>query len=226
MKCRVGLLLLVLAALSAGQQISGELKQWHDVTLTFDGPATSESAEPNPFLFYRMNVTFAKGSKKYVVPGYYAADGNAAETSAKSGNKWRVHFVPDETGEWTYSVSFRSGAEVAAGLDSNAGRPLAPDGAKGSLKIAASDKSGRDHRAQGMLAYVGEHYARYQGSGKYFIQTGTQSPENFLAYFEFDDTVDHGGAKNRLKDGVHHYEPHVKDWKNGDPVWQKSKGKG
>ena len=94
------------------------------------------------------------------------------------------------------------------------------------MKIAASDKSGRDHRAQGMLAYAGEHYARYQGSGKYFIQTGTQSPENFLAYFEFDDTVDHGGAKNRLKDGVHHYEPHVKDWKNGDPVWQGSKGKG
>ena len=46
----------------AGQQISGELKQWHDVVLTFDGPATSESADPNPFLTYRMNVTFTKGA--------------------------------------------------------------------------------------------------------------------------------------------------------------------
>ena len=68
MKCRVRLLLLVFAALSAGQQISGELKQWHDVTLTFDGPATSESAEPNPFLSYRLNVTFAKGSRSMLFP--------------------------------------------------------------------------------------------------------------------------------------------------------------
>ncbi len=144
MKCRAGLLLLVFAALSAGQQISGELKQWHDVTLTFDGPATSESAEPNPFLFYRLNVTFAKGSRKYVVPGYYAADGNAAETSAKSGNKWRVHFVPDETGEWTYSVSFRSGAEVAASLDSNAGQPASSGRRQGKLE----DRSFRQVRTR------------------------------------------------------------------------------
>jgi hypothetical protein len=208
------------------QQISGELKQWHDVVLTFNGPATSESAEPNPFLFYRLNVTFTKGERKYVVPGYFAADGNAAETSAKSGNKWRIHFIPDETGEWRYSASFRSGPEVAVSMDPNAGKPLPPDGTKGALQIGPSDKSGRDHRAHGMLAYVGEHYAQYRGSSKYFIQTGTQSPENFFAYYEFDDTADHGGAKNRLQDGLHRYQPHVKDWRTGDPVWQGGKGKG
>lgn len=95
-------LLLVLSALlqiAVCQQISGELRQWHDVVLTFDGPQTNESAEPNPFLSCRLDVTFTKGAKKYVVPGYFAADGDAANTSAKSGNKWRVHFVPDETGE-------------------------------------------------------------------------------------------------------------------------------
>src|SRR5688572_17789372 len=106
---RAAILLLASSLLLPGQQISGELKQWHDVVLTFDGPSTSESAEPNPFLHYRLNVTFTKGARKYVVPGYFAADGNAAETSAKSGNKWRVHFIPDETGDWTYSTSFRSG---------------------------------------------------------------------------------------------------------------------
>lgn len=222
------LLLPVLCSMGAAnaQQISGELKQWHDIVLTFDGPDSSESADPNPFLAYRLNVTFTKGAKTLIVPGYFAADGNAANTSAKSGNKWRVHFVPDETGEWQYVVSFRTGQEIAVSMASDAGKPLPPDGTKGTLRISPTDKSGRDHRANGMLMYVGEHYARYQGSGKYFIQTGSQSPENFLAYFEFDDTVDHGGAKNFLKDGLHHYEPHVKDWRTGDPVWQNGKGKG
>ncbi|MBS1827910.1 MAG: DUF5060 domain-containing protein [Acidobacteria bacterium] len=216
------LILLVCGCLRA-QQITGELRQWHDVVLTFDGPPTSESATPNPFLHYRLDVTFRKGAAKYVVPGYYAADGNAAETSAKAGNKWRVHFVPDAVGLWNYTVSFRSGADVAV---NGGGTPLPPDGVRGTLRIAPTDKTGRDHRAHGMLEYVGDHYARYKGSGKHFIQAGTQSPENFLAYAEFDDTVDHGGSPNRLKDGLHRYAPHVRDWREGDPTWQGGKGKG
>jgi hypothetical protein len=223
---RVALLVFAGIASAAGQQISGELKQWHDVVLTFDGPSTSESADPNPFFAYRLNVTFTNGNTKYVVPGYFAADGNAAETSAKSGYKWRVHFVPDVTGKWNYVASFRTGPEVAASLDPNAGKPVAPDGTKGTFNVAASDKTGRDHRLHGTLAYANQHYARYRGSGKYFIQTGTQSPENFFAYAEFDDTVDHGGANNRLKDGLHRYEPHIKDWKAGDPLWKGTRGKG
>ena len=42
----------------ATARVQGELKQWHRVTLTFDGPATSEDATPNPFRNYRLNVTF------------------------------------------------------------------------------------------------------------------------------------------------------------------------
>ncbi|MEX0981925.1 MAG: DUF5060 domain-containing protein, partial [Bacteroidales bacterium] len=40
-------------------EITGELKKWHKVTLTFDGPETSESDEFNPFMNYRLNVVFA-----------------------------------------------------------------------------------------------------------------------------------------------------------------------
>ena len=50
--------------------LSGNLKKWHTVTLTFDGPQTGENADPNPFRDYRLNVTFTKGNKRYVVPGY------------------------------------------------------------------------------------------------------------------------------------------------------------
>ncbi len=56
--------------------IAGEMKQWHDIVLTFDGPQAEEAGEPNPFLDYRLDVTFVQGQKQYVVPGYYAADGN------------------------------------------------------------------------------------------------------------------------------------------------------
>jgi len=158
---------LACASLSA-QQISGELKQWHDVVLTFTGPSTSESAEPNPFFNHRLDVTFIKGGRTLVVPGYFAADGNAAETSATSGDRWRVHFVPDETGEWTYRVSFRRGPNVAVDSNPLAGQPVAPDGVSGKLTIAPSDKFGRDHRAQGTLRYVGNHYLQYGGSKRYF----------------------------------------------------------
>ena len=143
-----------------------------------------------------------------------------------AGNKWRVHFVPDETGEWRYSVSFRAGVNVAVDANPASGRAMAPDGLAGKLTVGKSDKSGRDHRAQGMLAYTGQHYAQYLGSKKYFIQVGTQSPENLLAYWEFDGTVDHGGAENRLRDGLHRFEPHVRDFRPGDPTWKGGKGKG
>ena len=38
--------------------VSGELKVWHPVTLTFTGPETAESADLNPFTDYRLDVTF------------------------------------------------------------------------------------------------------------------------------------------------------------------------
>jgi len=47
----------------AAEVITGELKKWHKVTLTFTGPQTSENAEPNPFLDYRLNVTFKTPAK-------------------------------------------------------------------------------------------------------------------------------------------------------------------
>ncbi len=76
--------------------ITGEQKQWHNVTLTLDGPFAAEAdADPNPFTDYRMTVDFTheSGTPSYSVPGYFAADGNAANTSATSGTKWRAHLA-------------------------------------------------------------------------------------------------------------------------------------
>ncbi len=91
-------------------EVSGEARLWHTVTLTVDGPETSETAEPNPFTHYRVEAALAAPSgKEWTVPGFFAADGNAAETGAEAGNLWRVRFTPDEEGEWKYAIRMSEG---------------------------------------------------------------------------------------------------------------------
>lgn len=211
----IAMMIILSGAVASPDQraaISGELKQWHRVTLTFDGPNSSEGATPNPFRDYRLEVVFSKGGRRIAVPGYYAADGNAGESGAERGSKWRVHFMPDEPGEWRYEASFRTGADIA--ISGAAGRGTAFDGASGTFLIGPSDKTGRDFRGAGLLKYAGGHYLRFAGSGEYFIKGGTDSPENFLAYYEFDGTPD-----------KHRYQPHAGDWREGDPTWRNGRGR-
>jgi len=217
MKKLLVLLMIVCAGCARFQSVTidGELQKWHPITLTFKGPFLSETADDNPFMNYRLDVTFTNGNRAITVPGYFAADGNAEETGASSGNKWRVHFVADTSGLWEYSVSFRTGAGVAVDPDPAAGSPAALDGKTGTIIVQESDKTGSDYRARGMLLCSENHYLRFTESGEYFIKGGADSPENFFAYFEFDGTPQ----------GTHKYAPHAGDWKPGDPVWQKSKGK-
>ncbi len=211
---------IALPVAEAGK-VTGELKKWHKVTIDFAGPDTSETATPNPCTDYRLDVTFRNGDATYVVPGYYAADGNAGNTSATSGNVWRVHFCPDRTGRWNYNVSFKKGRSVAVeGGGISAG---ACDGATGSFEIGPSDKTGRDHRGKGRLQYVGGRYLRFAETGEYFLKQGADAPENLFAYEDFDgDFKSDGKSDNRIKC----FQPHVRDWKPGDPTWKNGKGKG
>ncbi len=205
-------------------QITGELKKWHKITLTFDGPKTSETSTPNPFLDYRLNVEFRNGGKAYLVPGYYAADGDAGQTGASEGNKWRVHFSPDATGTWDYTVSFRGGNQVAVSDNPQAGMAIRKlDGFQGSFDVGPTDKTGRDHRGKGRLQYVGERYLRFAETGEYFLKQGADAPENFLSYADFDGDFKTDGHKDHM---IKTWEAHVKDWREGDPTWQDGKGKG
>lgn len=201
-------------------KLSGELRQWHAVTLDIQGVYSDEACTTNPFLDYRMTVEFSHSpsGKSYLIQGYFAADGDAAETSATGGNIWRCHFVPDETGTWDYRVSFRTGSQIAISNDTTAGAPVSFDGLTGSFSIAQTNKTGRDFRAHGFLQYVGSRYLQFSGSQKYFIKGGADAPENLLAYEDFDNTPDYGGY---LKS----WSPHLKDWKTGDPQWQSGKGR-
>ncbi len=205
--------------------ITGELKKWHKVTLTFDGPLTSEDATFNPFMNYRFNTLFLHktSGKKYLIPGYYAADGDAGQTSAKSGNKWRVHFAPDEVGEWVYSVDFRKGNWTAVSSKEKSGLSGAyMDGATGTFTIENTDKKGRDFRGKGRLQYCGERYLKFSETGTYFLKQGPDAPENFLSYVDFDGTYHNDGHRDDL---VKTWQAHFKDWKKGDPTWRNGKGK-
>ncbi|MEM1107362.1 MAG: DUF5060 domain-containing protein [Planctomycetota bacterium] len=197
---------------------------WHAVTIDFVGPQSAESAEPNPFTDYRLDVTFNNGDKSYVVPGYFAADGDAANTSAEAGNVWRVHFLPDALGEWSWSASFRKGQGVAVADTAEAGESAGHfDGISGKFEVIPSDKQAPDFRAVGRLAYVGERYPRTLGDGKVFYKAGADSPENFLSYADFDGDFKTDGQRDHH---VKTWEPHVRDWNEGDPSWQNGKGKG
>jgi hypothetical protein len=222
------LTLLWLNSISIANTVSGDLMTWHRVSVTFNGPNTSELDTVNPFLNYRLQVQFTGPSGQiYNVPGFYAADGDAANTSADTGNKWRVHFTPDQVGQWNYIASFRTGTNISISLDPAAGTSAGFfDGATGSFTVLPTNKTGNDYRAKGMCRYVGKHHLQFAGNGEYFLKGGADSPENFLGYWEFDNTFYGGGGTSRpMPDGLHHYDPHAVHWQPGDPTWGNGKGK-
>jgi len=185
--------------------ISGDLFRWHTVTASFAGPDTSEQAALNPFLDLRLDVTLTNdpSGDSWVVPGFYAADGDAADTGASTGGVWQSRFTPPEEGLWHVAASFRCGTGVAVADGPTPGDPAAFDGAIGSFTIGPSPATGRDFRSMGHLEYTGERYLRFSGTDEPFLKGGADSPENLLGYIDFDDTVDHGGSANDLIDGLH-----------------------
>lgn len=222
---RTFLILIALSATACGTKvvpkIDGELKKWHKITISFEGPETHELANVNPFLDYRLNVVFSNGSKMYTVPGFYAADGNAAETGATAGNTWQVRFTPDTVGEWKYWVSFEKGPNIAV-ANNTVKRESAGfmDGHSGSFHITETDKSGRDNRAKGRLNYVGESYLQFAETKEYFIKLGVDAPENLLGFADFDAATNALGLLKK-------WEPHAKDFSaDARPfIWQDNKGK-
>lgn len=210
--------------------IKGELKKWHKITLEFDGPIVSEDDDFNPFVNYRLNVTFTQTDTKasYQVPGYFAADGNAENTGAETGNKWRAHFSPNQMGKWQWQASFIKGRYVAVADTTKTGLDGGyMNGQSGAFTVGPTDKLPPDFRATGRLEYVNKPYLRFAETGGYFIKAGPDSPENLLSYEDFDGSFKSDGVKDNL---IKNWQPHLKDWKPGDPTWQsvgeKDEGKG
>ncbi|MEO1595646.1 MAG: DUF5060 domain-containing protein [Pseudomonadota bacterium] len=205
--------------------VAGDLRQWHRVTLTCTGYAANESDEAT-FVDHRLNVTFTQGNRTLTVPGHFAADGNAADSGAESGDQWRAYFSPPTTGSWSYDVSFRTGPEIAVSADANAGTAIPGiDAANGSFSVSASPAPATDLRTRGLLEHRdGERYLRFAGDGTVFIEGGMDSPENIFGYSEFDNTTKFSDA-NSCKGILHDFAPHAGDWQSGDPQWANNRGR-
>lgn len=93
------------------------------------------------------------------------------------------------------------------------------DGASGSFVIGPTDKTGRDLRSKGLLSYVGGHHLQFAGTSEFFLKAGADSPENFLAYEDFDNTPNTGGYRKN-------WAPHIQDYRRGDPTWKGGLGMG
>lgn len=215
------IVLAFVAAPLAGAEAEGSApaspQQWHRHTIEFVGPPLTESGAENPFTDFRLDVTFRHAGAQWVVPGHWAADGDAADSSADSGRVWRVHFAPEAVGAWSWEASFRVGPGVAVSPDAAAGRPHeAIDGARGSFEVVASTAAAPDLRSRGRLVAGPDRYPITLGDGRVFLKAGADSPENFLAYSGFDGGFASDGEKDEL---VKDWQPHVRDWRPGDPAW-------
>ena len=198
---------------------------WHTVVLDFEGPERSED-DPTTFLDYRFEVVFVNGDRRIIVPGFFAADGNAGRTHATAGNIWRVRFTPDSVGRWSYQATMVRGDQVA--VNGEEGVAVEVTNSSGSFTVGPSPVSpeARDFRGRGRLRYVGERYLRFDGTNEPFIKGGAGSPENLLGYYGFDGTFDAGGTHypSLGEDQLHHFEPHRSDYRTGDPNWADEDG--
>lgn len=217
---------------SGPASIDGQQDRWHRVTLTFDGPAVRETGEPNPFLDYRMQVIFThkESGAQFAVPGFFAADGDAARTGANAGDQWRVRFMPDRLGEWRYEARFETGDRVAVADSFGTGRTTAFHGATGRFTVDEEHRpdEGFRHDFDGLIKHTGGHYLRdsHKDRSNVFLKGGANVPENFFGYTGFDGTTNDGGKGPDTSDGLHHYQPHVRDWSEGDPNWQRNDASG
>ncbi len=200
----------------APRALTGTAVAWHTVTLDFAGPPVGELVTPNPFLHRRFDAAFthlATGTT-LVVPGFFAADGDAAESGATNGDTWRVRFTPPLDGTWAWTTSYLVGADVAV-TDPPVGTPVGFHGAQGTFVVAPADEDAPGFHGTGAVVWTGEHLLRHAESGAPFLEGGANSPENLLAYKDFDQTPP-----------SHAYAPHAPDWKTGDPSWKGGRGKG
>ncbi|WP_271781866.1 Ig-like domain-containing protein [Aquimarina algiphila] len=225
----VMLLIMPFRGHSQSVDVSGTLQKWHKITVSLTLPGNNLTEAAVTFRNTRMDVIFTSPSGRNIrVPGFFAADGNAANTNAKQGKVYKAYLRPDETGNWTYRVLYYTGNDIAI---SNVGNLPSPvhnlTGSAGS--ITASNKTAPDLRAKGRLVYKTtgtdseRRYLQFSETGEYYLKLGPDSPENFLNYNDFDADV--AGNINSGFTPEHQFNPHATDYNNTDPTWDGGKGK-
>ena len=162
--------------------MTGELKQWHKVTLTLDGPFAHErDKQPNPFTDLAFNVTFTHESGSPEIQGarLLRRGWRRGEHQRRIRHEMACASLAGQSGR-SGTTPFPSPEAKTRRSKAAASRSQPFDGMSGSFTIAASDKTGRDFRAQGRLQYVGKHHLQFAGSKEYFLKAGPDAPETLL----------------------------------------------
>ncbi len=100
------LVLVTFAAGSAAAQVG-----LYDV---FESQVLNDRTYTNPFDFREIELTTAftaPSGKTYAFFGFFDGDG----LGGQSGNVWRIRFMPNETGIWTYTYGWSDGLKGSAG---------------------------------------------------------------------------------------------------------------
>ncbi len=208
--------------------VSGTLRKWHKIAVTVNIPGTSFDESSSTFKDHRLDVVFTNPQGDQMrVPGFFVADGDAANSGATSGNKFVAYLRPNMTGTWKYQALYYKQVGIAAKWANQLPEPIYRlNGTVGT--IAESDKTSPDFRAQGRLRYQLEgntkqkRYLQFEGSKEYFLKLGPDSPENLLNYedFDFDGTRQSCGRCT-----AHKYQAHAVNYGAGNPTWKNGKGK-
>ena len=98
--------LAVAAAVAHAQQASVPLYGRFETQLTNDKVYT------NPFKDVLLEATFtAPSGRKVAFVGFYDGDGKGSQ----DGNVWKLRFMPDEAGEWSFACRFSDGESGTEG---------------------------------------------------------------------------------------------------------------
>ena len=74
---------------SEAEAVHSVVAQWEIFELTLEGPSSG-----NPFLDVQLAATFSLGHRVVAVDGFYDGEG-----------RYKIRFMPDTPGEWSYSTS-------------------------------------------------------------------------------------------------------------------------
>ena len=78
----------------------------------FETKVVNSRSYANPFTDVTLTATFIRPDKSRVsFWGFYDGDGNGGQT----GSVWRLRFMPDQVGPWSYECSFSDGAPGTSG---------------------------------------------------------------------------------------------------------------
>jgi len=202
--------------------VSGTLQKWHKISVSLTLPGNNLTEAEATFRNTRMDVIFTSPSGIDIrVPGYFAADGNAANTNANAGKVFRAFLRPNQTGNWGYRVLYYTGNNVAIANVNNLPSPVY--NLTGSIDgITPSNKIAPDLRAKGRLAYKTtgtdseRRYLQFSETGEYYLKLGPDSPENFLNYNEFDADVPGNISSSFTPE--HLFTPHAPNFNTGNPT--------